>query len=349
MSLTQEYDFVIQWHLTERCNLRCRHCYQESGAGAELPFPEIREVIGEIARMFQVWRESYDIEFSPSFNVTGGEPFLRADFFAVLEEIRDAGFTTYVLSNGTVVTPERAARLAALGVAGVQVSLEGPEAIHDSIRGLHSFAASVEGIKELLAAGVPVSVNSTLSRLNADHFLELVEVAAALRVPRLGFSRLVPSGRGLEMLGQMLDTGQVRQFYEKIFSLKIDGLEIVTGDPMAAQMRAASETADLGDIPAGGCAAGIAGLTILADGTLTPCRRLPIPLGRAGRDSLRELWAAAPVLEALRDRRRYGGKCGACRRWADCRGCRAIAYAYSLSRGEDDYLAPDPQCFISGQ
>ena len=53
-----------------------------------------------------------------------------------------------------------------------------------------------------------------------------------------------------------------------------------------------------------------------------------------------------PVLEALRDKSRYKGACGSCGRWDDCRGCRAIAYAYSKSRGEDDFLAEDPQCFI---
>jgi radical SAM protein with 4Fe4S-binding SPASM domain len=90
----------------------------------------------------------------------------------------------------------------------------------------------------------------------------------------------------------------------------------------------------------------VAGLTILADGTVVPCRRLHLPLGKVGRNSLREIWAASPVLEALRDKSRYSGKCGACARWADCRGCRAIAYEYAKSQGRDDFLAPDPQCFI---
>jgi radical SAM protein with 4Fe4S-binding SPASM domain len=116
---------------------------------------------------------------------------------------------------------------------------------------------------------------------------------------------------------------------------------------MAAQLRApAPAAAEVDSFPCGGCAAGGAGLTILADGTGVPCRRLHLPLGQAGRDSLREIWAASPVLEALRDQSRYPGKCGACPRWADCRGCRAIAYEYAKSHGNPDFLAPDPQCFI---
>ncbi len=98
--------------------------------------------------------------------------------------------------------------------------------------------------------------------------------------------------------------------------------------------------------PLGGCAAGVSGLTILPDGTITPCRRLPVPIGNIGKDSLRELWVTSPVLESLRDRSQYQGKCGSCKRWANCRGCRAIAYAYSQLKGEGNLLAEDPQCFL---
>lgn len=347
MSVTQPYDFVVQWHLTEKCNLRCRHCYQEGGKIEEIPLAGIYRVIDEIAGLVQAWQEAYDIEFSPNFNVTGGEPFLRADLGKILQKMAGTGFEIFILSNGTCITGERARMLADLGVDGVQVSLEGPEAVHDLIRGPGSFSLALEGTRRTLAAGVKVSLNATISRLNADYFLDMVEIATSLGVPRLGFSRLVPSGQGKAMLAQMLTREQVRQFYAKVLSLKVNGLEIVTGDPMAAQMAAPAPRDDPDPFPAGGCAAGVAGLTILADGTVTPCRRLPIPLGQVGRDSLRELWATSPVLERLRDRSLYQGKCGACKRWSGCRGCRAIAYAYSQSQGRADFLAADPQCFIA--
>ncbi len=346
MSLSSPYDFIIQWHLTEKCNLRCRHCYQEGATPQEMPFPLISAVITEITHMVQTWQDAYDIEFSLSFNVTGGEPFLRADFFVILEAMINAGVACYVLSNGTLISPERARRLADLGVKEVQVSLEGPEEIHDGIRGPGSFASSLKGIRNLLDAGVAASVNTTLSHLNAAYFMDLVELAVGLGVRRLGFSRLVPSGRGLGLLAHLLAPDEVKALYETIFSLESQGLELATGDPMAAQMREPRPVEDAGTFPAGGCAAGVAGLTILADGTVTPCRRLPLPLGRVGQDSLRQIWAVSPVLDRLRDRSQYQGKCGQCKRWANCRGCRAIAYASAQSQGNPDFLAPDPQCFI---
>jgi radical SAM protein with 4Fe4S-binding SPASM domain len=71
-----------------------------------------------------------------------------------------------------------------------------------------------------------------------------------------------------------------------------------------------------------------------------------IPVGNILKDSLREIWATSDVLNALRDKKVYKGKCGACKRWSICRGCRAIAYAYSVSQGRNDFLEEDPQCFI---
>ena len=347
MSVARAYDFLIQWHLTERCNLRCKHCYQEGGPVQELTREQVFAVIDEIEQMLQAWRQNYAIEFQPSFNVTGGEPLLRPDLFSILERMAGSSFEIYVLSNGTLITPERARRLADLKVNGVQVSLEGPAEIHEAIRGPGSFAASLAGIRALMDAGVKVSLNATLSRVNAGHFHDLVALARTLGVPRLGFSRLVPSGQGRRWLDQMLSTAQVKELYEQVLSLKIEGLTITTGDPMAAQMRLpAPAAAEVETFPAGGCSAGVAGLTLLADGTVVPCRRLNLPLGTVGQDSLREIWAASPILEALRDKSRYAGKCGACARWADCRGCRAIAYEYACSQGNPDFLAPDPQCFI---
>ncbi len=347
MALSQPYDFLIQWHLTERCNLKCRHCYQEGRNLEELSQDEIYRVIDEISDMLKVWHEDYDLDFSPSFNVTGGEPFLRAGFFDILERLVQTGFEIYILSNGTCITRDMAQRIVALGVHGVQISLEGPEEIHEHVRGRGSFAAALQGVRNLLQAGVRVSLNATISRLNAGYFPEMVELARALGVPRLGFSRLVPSGRGKDLLDEMLTRDETKQFYERVLSMQVEGLEIATGDPMAAQLNSPAPSDDeTGAFPAGGCAAGVSGLTILADGTVTPCRRLPIPLGNVRENALREIWATSPVLEQLRDKTLYQGKCGNCPRWSACRGCRAIAYASALAQGNPDFLAPDPQCFI---
>jgi radical SAM protein with 4Fe4S-binding SPASM domain len=352
MPISSLQEFFVQWHLTERCNLRCTHCYQTGTKTEELSLAEIRLVLDEIIDMLEAWSEMYQLEFSPSLNITGGEPFLRKDLFEILEEMSTGGFAIYLLTNGTLIDAEKAERLARLGINGVQVSIEGPEEIHDSIRGKGSFAASCKGVAHLVKAGLRVTLNATLSEINAEKFQDMVDIATTLGVQKLGFSRLVPSGRGLDLVNRMISREGVREIYESIFGLDTGSLKIVTGDPVASQMRDGMRNGtglvdDCGSIATSGCAAGISGLTILPDGIVTPCRRLPIPLGNVRQDSLREIWTNSEILEQLRDRSQYKGKCGSCRRWAVCRGCRAIAYAYSLTRGEPDILAEDPQCFIN--
>lgn len=345
MPISSLQEFFVQCHLTERCNLRCTHCYQNGGRTEELSLDEIKALLAELSDMLQAWTNAYGLEFSPSLNVTGGEPLLCSDLFEIIGEMVARGFGVYLLTNGTLVDADKASRLAALGVKGVQVSIEGPEDIHDSIRGKGTFAAACGGIAHLVAAGLTVTMNATLSEINAGSFRDMVDLCASLGARRFGFSRLVPAGIGAGLVHRMIEPQRVRDIYEEIFAITAEGVEIVTGDPVASQMRANGGAEDCGDVATGGCAAGISGLTILPDGTVVPCRRLPIPLGNVRTDSLREIWANSEILEQLRDRGRYTGKCGTCRRWAHCRGCRAIAYASSLARGESDLLADDPQCF----
>jgi AdoMet-dependent heme synthase len=345
MPAVSGFDFFVQMHITERCNLSCSHCYQTGRDSSEMSFPEIRGTVSEISDTLLEWKQTYGMNFSPSFNVTGGEPFLRGDLEDILSCISSYGFDVYLLTNGILADGKRSGYLPALGVKGVQVSIEGPEKVHDSIRGKGSFSGSLRGIRNLIDSGLMVTLNVTLSSLNAGYIDDIIDLAHSWNVHRLGFSRLVPSGRGEGLLKEMLSAENVRDLYRRIFALDTGDLEIVTGDPIASQFKEMNDV-DQGAIPIGGCAAGVSGITILPDGTMVPCRRLSIPLGNIRKDSFREVWALSGILDALRSRSRYHGKCGVCKRWARCRGCRAIAYAFPRASGESDFLAEDPQCFI---
>src|SRR5512135_1104865 len=123
MAIGNKFDFLIQWHLTERCNLRCTHCYQEGSRHAVLSVDEVRAGLDEIEEMFSSWSEAHGIEFSPSFNITGGEPLLRIDLFEILGFLADREWETFVLTNGTLVDSNTARRFSDLGVSGVQISL----------------------------------------------------------------------------------------------------------------------------------------------------------------------------------------------------------------------------------
>lgn len=337
------FDFFVQFHLTERCNLRCKHCYQ-SGTVAEMSYEEICGAIDNVTSAIESWATEYEMEISPSFHFTGGEPLLRKELSAVLGYARERGFSTSLMSNGTLIDAAMARRIREAEVNDVQVSLDGLEATHDSLRGKGSYKRALRGIGNLVAQGVETSINLTVSRANADQTEGLVRLAGDLRVASISFSRLVPTGRGAKLGGEALTREEVAAFYDGLRRYKDSGRVIVTSrDPLATVADISGEV-PLTEVPVGGCAAGIFGVTIAADGGVMPCRRMDLVIANIKGESFRELWAESPVLWALRRREDYHGGCDSCRYWAVCRGCRAIALAFSRVHGDYDYLGPDPQC-----
>ncbi len=340
-----KFSFFLQWHLTERCNLHCHHCYQQSPV-EEMGYREIRLAIDRLAGVMQCWAANYEVEVSPGIHFTGGEPFLRDDLFDLLHYARQRGFNTSLLSNGTLITGSIAGKLREAKVEDVQVSLDGVEATHDSIRGKGAFRKAVAGIRNLVAEGVDANVNMTVSSLNYRELDPVVQIAGELGASAVGFSRLVPCGRGKELSANMLTAEQLSELSRKLAdSASSGGVELVSRDPLISVANIVDDReVPVTDFPIGGCSAGVFGVTITADGTIMPCRRMDLPIGNIMRDNFRQLWAESPVLVSLRSRRYYDGNCRTCRYWAVCRGCRAIALASARNNGEEDYLGQDPQC-----
>src|SRR3972149_7394296 len=232
----KDFNFFIQWHLTERCNLRCRHCYQGGRKVQEMTANQVKREIDGATRMFQAWEEEHGIRVSPSIHFTGGDPFLYRGFFDVLAYSKAKGYGVAMMTNGCLITKERAKKVSHLGISDIQVSLEGPPVLHASIRGRGSFHAAAKGVDHFVAAGSRVSANVTLSRLNFDKIEETVEVAGAMGFNSIGFSRMVPCGRGKALLDQFLTPQELKSAYQKILSLNSPSFEVISGDPLAGTL-----------------------------------------------------------------------------------------------------------------
>jgi radical SAM protein with 4Fe4S-binding SPASM domain len=342
---TKTFDFFIQWHLTERCNLRCRHCYQQRRKPREMSVDELKQHVDGATEMLQAWEKDYDISLSPSINFTGGEPFLYKGLWDVITYARKSRYNVAILTNGCLVKRADARKASALGISDIQVSLEGPPAIHDSIRGAGSFAAAVKGARLLIDAGNGVSANMTLSRLNIDSIEETAKIAEAAGFSGIGFSRLVPCGSAEELLDSLLTPQEIKTAYEKAFALNSLSFEVASGDPLAGVLSGFKPSPE-SELALSGCSAGFSGVTITSDGSVMPCRRIGLKIGNLGKTSLRQIWSTSKVLSRLRQRESYKGGCGKCSLWPSCRGCRAVAYAYSRYGGAPDLFADDPQCWM---
>ena len=211
----KQKDFFFQWHLTSRCNLACSHCYQEGAPAPEPDAAAIAKIANAAADTVAAWGQAYGIGFSPAFNVTGGEPLVLPGIMDVLALLKGKGFEVSLLTNGTLVDGEKARRLADL-LDSAQVSVEGPERVHDAIRGRGNLAKAMRGAELLAAAGIPVNLNVTLSKLNIDCIDEVISMARDAGAVRVGFSRLVPSGRGRDLAKEMLAPDEVRDAYSRL-------------------------------------------------------------------------------------------------------------------------------------
>ena len=278
-----------------------------------------------------------DLGLPGRIHFAGGEPLLCADLLPLVRRARERGLPSRVLTNGVHVERGLGRALLDAGCVGVQVSLEGPRDVHDGVRGAGSFDAATRGARVLATEGMPVTLSMTLHQGNADAVEQLESLARGCAV-RLYYSRLVPLGRA-SALGGLLSRRQWGRAMHRIRALAGGGTTaVVLRDPTFRPFESrARENARAGCVS--GCAAGYNTLTIEADGAVMPCRRLGAQVGRLGRERLRDIWRQAPLLRALRDRDRLGGRCGRCsHRWI-CGGCRAVARAVS-----GDALAEDPQC-----
>jgi AdoMet-dependent heme synthase len=307
---------------------------------------EVRDAIDGAAEMFQAWEKEHGILVSPSIHFTGGEPFLFEGLWDVISYSRERGYGVALMTNGSLITREDARKASSMGISDIQVSLEGPPDLHDSIRGKGSFAGMTGGVERLVEAGNRVSANVTLSRLNASKIEETVEIARSMGCYGIGFSRIVPCGRGKGLIESFLTPEELKNAYQKALSLNRPTFEVVSGDPLAGTLLGAKASPGC-NLTLSGCSAGFSGVTLTSDGSVMPCRRIGLSAGNLKRKPLRDIWASSRLLWKLRKRESYRGQCGSCSLWPSCRGCRAVAYAYSVAQGKPDLFADDPQCWLN--
>lgn len=331
---------LLQWHITERCNLECTHCYQEAPPPRDLAWAALMEVLEQ----FRALRHGIAAlgggrPVRSHINITGGEPLVHPDATTFLETIARARseWSFAVLSNGTMIDNSFARCLAALGPAFVQVSIDGSEATHDRIRGSGAFSRAAYGIRSLTRHGIPVLIAFTASRENYLEFPEVARLGRRLGVARVWADRLVPLGRA--GLGAVLDPGETRSLVESMRREKSHGWP--RGRCTEIAMHRALQFAGDGGMPYR-CEAGRELLTVLANGDICPCRRMPVVAGNVTRDRLSDVYWNSEVFRRLRETRTAPAGCEACFFSKTCAGgLRCLSAAV-----HGDSFVADPGCWL---
>jgi len=332
--------FHLQWHITDKCNWNCKHCYQtDDYLENELNIEGLFHILNQYIDIVKLWK------IKGSINLTGGEPFLRKDFFELLERIhenRDVIPRVGVLTNGSFITREIARKLKILDISQVQLSLEGTKQTNDEIRDKDSFEKIINASKVLVEEGIHTVFSFTSSKKNYEDFLKVVELGKEIGVNRVWTDRLVPYGHGKQLKDDMLEPLQLKEYYESInkISKKLNeaGSNTIVPTHRSLYFLAAEDKmSHRGYI----CPAGERLTTVMPNGDVFPCRRLPIKVGNLMEQSFFEIWYGNDILWKLRDRNEVNQLCLKCEYFEKCMGgARCVTYAYC-----DSPFAPDPQCW----
>jgi MoaA/NifB/PqqE/SkfB family radical SAM enzyme len=188
----------VSLNLTRRCNLRCSMCIQHRHTETDnsaLPWYNPHNELP-----LEPWVTLLDemVAFRPWVFVTGGEPLLYPDIRGFLQETAKRSLPVHIATNGTLLHTF-AECIVENGVAVVFVSLDGPEAVHDRIRGQEGvFQRTLEGVRSLLetrdsypSPGPIVGINCTMSRDNIDVLSEMVPLAVELGVDVMKFQHTI--------------------------------------------------------------------------------------------------------------------------------------------------------------
>ena len=320
----------LTWELTYACNLACVHCLSSSGRRdpRELTTQECKAVIDELQRM-QVFY----------VNIGGGEPTVRRDFWELVDYATSHQVGVKFSTNGSRITPENAAKLAASDYVDVQISLDGATAqINDRVRGAGSYATALTAMEHLAAAGFKgFKLSVVVTRENAGQLDEFKAIADRFDA-QLRLTRLRPAGRGADVWQELHPTAeQQRSVYDWLLR---HGEEVLTGDSFF-HMSAYGEALPGLNL----CGAGRVVCLIDPVGDVYACPfaihedflagNVREPGGFAG------VWRTSDLFTELRGAQ-SAGACGSCSHYDSCRGgCMAAKFFTGLPLD-----GPDPECVL---
>lgn len=266
----------VAWQITNECNLACLHCIEESGPGKAFD-DEL-----DAAQVFVVLDQLLEREV-PYLSFSGGEPMLHPQFFEMVAHVCAHGAQLKIETNGHYLSEENCARLKALGVKAVQVSLDGATGLtFNRMRVRGEFDRAVDGLRTLHAAGVPIEINFSPARFNMHEIGAVVDLAYELGAYSFYTGRTMYTGNAVKAWRHLeLSDEQYEGFF--------DVLRAKT-EEYRGRMRVYFHEAGLLDELRYRLQHPAALLIVLPNGLVKLINALPFVCGDFRRQSLDEIW-----------------------------------------------------------
>ncbi len=347
---------VVIWNLIRRCNLTCKHCYTTSADIdflGELTTPEIYAVMDDL-KAFKV----------PVLILSGGEPLLHPDIFAISRRAKDMGFYVALSSNGTKISSDNIDEIAAIDYQYIGVSLDGIKETHDQFRRVKgSFDEALRGVHLCLEKGIKVGIRFTLTQDNASDFPALLQLMDDNNIDKFYLSHLNYGGRGNKNRKDDAHFDMTRAVMDLLFETSYEWLkagkdrEFVTGNNDADAVYflhwVAKHFPDkVKHIAAkleqwGGNASGVNVANIDNLGNVHPDTFWwHYDLGNVKQRPFSEIWmdTSDPLMAGLKQQPRpLEGRCVSCHYLNICNGNTRVRAAQTTL----NYWAEDPGCYLS--
>ena len=331
---------LLQFHITGRCNMQCKHCYRTEGNVQPLTTEMVLDVIDQFAQLQEQYNSIHHLKKKGHINITGGEPFIREDIDRILDYLGSykKHISFGVLSNGSFLDEDKIKILKKNSVAFVQLSIDGNRDIHDSLRAPGDYERTLRTAKMLEQHGIHTHISFTA---NQSNYVYLPRVASACRkhgITKLWTDRLVPIGAGEQLLDSVITKDFLSEYLKAI--KKAQGTWVTKLLYPKTQVTANRALQFLGT---GGqvysCSAGISLITVDEFGNVMPCRRMPIICGNILEEPLKNIYFEHDVFVSLR-KKDIPKSCSHCQYSYYCRGgakCQAYAVFGNLHKA-------DPSC-----
>ena len=327
---------LMALEVTRHCRYHCPHCRANAGPirlDGELETDQWKKIIKAIASFAKC-----------TVIFTGGEPLERDDIYKLIRYSSSLGLRPVIATCGYLINDQTVEKLKEAGIQAVSFSIDGATSqTHDYLRQSEgSFDEILRAVEVVRKANLPFQINSTISQYNVDEVIGLAELAVKIGAQCFNPFILVPTGRGKQMAGEILDPVEYESLLNLILELKMKlPIEIrVTCAPQfgvtARQIRA-EKRVGVSSGCMGGCEFGF----VSFKGDVQVCGFLDLPAGNLveSKYNFAKIWRNSKLLAEIRSRPDYSGKCKSCDFINICGGCRARAYSHS-----GDYLNTDPIC-----
>lgn len=331
--------FSLQWHITDKCDQRCKHCYIYAGkdkkCSLEFPYEKLKKIF------FNYLDTCDKMNKSPTIALTGGDPLLHEDVWKLLELFKAYEVPFVILGNPFHLNLEVAKRLKELGCVMYQMSIDGLEKTHDFIRKPGSFRETLSKIPVLNEVEIISAIATTVSKTNINEIPDLVEILVNNKARSFGFSRYC-SNKGDE--SNIVTPTEYREFLEKMWKqyekYQNAGTTFILKDhlwKLFLYEKGMFKINDDSDLIMDGCHCGIAHITILSNGDAYACRRCDSLVGNAIKDSLYDIFFG----EEMEKYRQFDNfeACSKCELFRYCRGCPSVTKCAT-----GNFYAKDPQC-----